>query len=673
MSQRLGENDLNTLMSLVFDGEQLSSDNPLPVSLSEETIQALKDVQPDYYVGVLPQVTRTSGDTASPINADHILVGGVDDNNNEYQVLSFKGNAARVYDADTLTLLNAIYTRQADFNQRTALVDTVGGVIGSLPTGNGTERGLMTIQGGTNYIQSTLNSSTTNVAASSTWTGSIENRGNQQTLIALCKPTGTNGIVTINQYANASAVGPVVTKTYNLGTSDSLAIAIQLTGVTFRVSYQNLNGTPTSIFDFKCFLTTMLSQTTLGNMPAAINEVNGLPFSLGQQAVASSLPVVDAVPVSLAFVPATAAINYNYLTGATSISGIGTGWFDATQYNSMSFSITSNNGVGVIQFEQTNDASNTVGSPWYVTNTSVTPQTAVTSFTLLAGTLRTFTGDIKAKYIRVRVSTATTAQSNANTTLRQAYAAIRTVTSIEGTPAVTITSGTVTTVSSANLGIPFATSDLTGALTTTTTSSAITPTFGCSFQVNINVTAVSGTNPTMDVSIEVSKDNGTTYEKVYDFPRITTTGVYYCPLLFLEGTRIRYVQTVGGTTPSFTRSIFRQQSSVTPDQFITQLVNRTIDLNTLNSVTPWINTRNARSVQLVVNIASAVVAPVIQLEATDDNGVTSDLIGTTVTPPIAGGTTRMTVSGDFNAQQVRAKVTTAGTTAVIGYVLVKGY
>lgn len=658
-------NHNNDSVSLGQDGDLVNESNPLYVTLPQSIVDRLA---PEVYPVVAPQTTRFDQEVITSGNQKFTMVGGKDVNNGEYKTLRFDGEYLRIFDDQALTyMINGL--------QKTKIVDPSNLEINSLADPNA-QRALMVAQSATNWTVSSGNTRNTAVAATTTWNGTIENRGYLNTINVTMKPTGTNGILTIEQYNQNAPFGAVSTWTFNLGTSDPVSITRKLTAPYFRVSYQNLNGTPTPIFDLQTYLTTSESQTTLGNHPVALNEVNGVVFNMGQQLIAQALPVVNAAPVSLAFVPATAAINYNYLTGATSLSGIGSGWFDATQYNSMSFSITSNNGVGVIQFEQTDDASNTVGSPWPVMNNSVTPAIATTSFTLLAGTLRTFVGDIKSKYIRVRVSTATTAQSNANTTLRQAYSPTRSLVSIEGTPAVTVTSGTitqVTDVSRANINIPFSTTDLTGTITTTTTSSAITPTFGCSFQVNINVTAASGTNPTMDVSLELSKDNGTTWEKAYDFARITTTGVYPCPLMFLEGTRIRYVQTIGGTTPSFTRNISRQQSSVTPDQFITQLIDRTVNLNASPSVTPWINTRNARSVQLVVNIASATVAPIVQLEATDDNGVTSDLIGTTLTPPIAGGTVRMTISGDFNAQMVRAKVTSAGTATVIGYVLIKGF
>lgn len=132
----------------------------------------------------------------------------------------------------------------------------------------------------------------------------------------------------------------------------------------------------------------------------------------------------------------------------------------------------------------------------------------------------------------------------------------RTVTS--GTQPV---SGTVTAnVAAAGLLIPTTVADVaSAALTTTTTTAAITPTAGLAYSVNIPVTVVSGTSPTLTVRIEESDDTGTNWYEVYTFPTITATGIYRSPIIRMRGNRIRYVQTVTGTTPSFTRAINRLQ------------------------------------------------------------------------------------------------------------------
>jgi hypothetical protein len=240
---------------------------------------------------------------------------------------------------------------------------------------------------------------------------------------------------------------------------------------------------------------------------------------------------------------------------------------------------------------------------------------------------------------------------------------------------VVIGSGTVTTVgavTSGNLGIPGTIADIaSAALTTTTTTAAPAPTFGTSYEVNIPVTVVSGTTPTLDVGIEESDDTGTNWFRVYDFPRIIATGMYRSPKLPLTGNRIRYVQTVSGTTPSFTRAINRLQSS---DSVIAtrQIIDRTILPNTLNSVTPSLTVQSCRNVQVIVNSgAISTTANAIQLEGSDDFGTTWYSIGSPLTA-VASSTVQLQVT-NVNTQFLRGRVSTAGTGVTAGYTLIKGF
>jgi hypothetical protein len=243
---------------------------------------------------------------------------------------------------------------------------------------------------------------------------------------------------------------------------------------------------------------------------------------------------------------------------------------------------------------------------------------------------------------------------------------------------VLIASGTVTTVTTvsavtaANLNLPGIIADVaSAALTTTTTSGPFTPTFGTCYSVNIPVTAISGT-PTLDVAIEESDDSGTNWFKVYDFPRITATGMYRSPVMRLAGNRVRYVQTVGGGSPSVTRSINRLQSS-TNNEAVRQLIDRSIVLTTLNSTTPSLDTRDCGNrAQLVVNVgAITTTAPQIQLEGSDDNGASFYAIGTPLTA-VASSTVQVTVT-DINSALMRARVSTAGVGVTAGYVMIKAH
>ena len=257
-----------------------------------------------------------------------------------------------------------------------------------------------------------------------------------------------------------------------------------------------------------------------------------------------------------------------------------------------------------------------------------------------------------------------------------------TLTSIGNDIGVTVTSGTVTTVSavtavasvtSAQVAIPGLITDVaSAAIITTTTTATLTPTFGSSYSVTIPVTAVSGTTPTLDIGIEESDDTGTNWVRIYDFPRITATGFYRSPVFPFIGNRVRYVQTVTGTTPSFTRAINRLQSSLTSYTPFRQIIDRTIVLTTLNSTTTSLTTGASKNAQLVVNIgAVTTTAPQLQLQGSDDAGVTWYNIGSALTA-VASSTVSLVVN-NVSPQLLRANVSTAGVGVTAGYVLVRSY
>jgi len=70
----------------------------------------------------------------------------------------------------------------------------------------------------------------------------------------------------------------------------------------------------------------------------------------------------------------------------------------------------------------------------------------------------------------------------------------------------------------------------------------------------LDVTAVSGTSPTLDVKIQES-DDGSTWTDIDggSFSQFTSTGQEYKVMLMSRSKdRIRAVATIGGTSPSFT-------------------------------------------------------------------------------------------------------------------------
>ena len=369
----------------------------------------------------------------------------------------------------------------------------------------------------------------------------------------------------------------------------------------------------------------------------------------------------------------------------------GTGSFDAVAngpvtYRSFYVQVIGSAGIsaGQIIFEGSNDNTTFHTLTWYddavITGTPIQAATAIA-----ASTNRYFSGKITYRYIRCRISTAFTGGTVQAIAKYSVYDYVPRVTTVGNPTAANLaatvniagsqtlaTVTTVGTVTGANLAANSLVADVaSAAITSTTTTAAFTPGFGVAYQIVVPVTAVSGTTPTYDLSVEESDDNGTNWFKVYDFPRITTTGIYRSPRLVTRGTRVRYVQTLTGTTPSFTRAISRIQMSGEADRRVSQLIDRTISLTTLNSTTPSLNVQGAYNIQLAINIGAATTPPSIQLQGSEDNGLTWYNIGSPLAA-VASSTVQLTVS-PVNAQLVRGNVSSAGTGVTAGYVLVKGF
>ena len=210
------------------------------------------------------------------------------------------------------------------------------------------------------------------------------------------------------------------------------------------------------------------------------------------------------------------------------------------------------------------------------------------------------------------------------------------------------------------------------AITATTTTSAISNALGNAFEVVVVNTAMSGTSPTLDVSIEESFDGGTNWHTLYQFERINLAAqVAKSPMLRANGRHIRYVQTVTGTSPSFTRAITRNVFPSSTADKIARLVDRSIVLTTLNSTTPSLFAGSASNAQLVVNIGAATTAPVFKIQGSEDNVNWYDLSATTLTA-VASSTVQLTLN-NINAQYIRGIISTAGATVTAGYVVLKAW
>jgi hypothetical protein len=294
----------------------------------------------------------------------------------------------------------------------------------------------------------------------------------------------------------------------------------------------------------------------------------------------------------------------------------------------------------------------------------------LTGTTLPAPLTLTSTGGAVIRRTDTRISYA-----RINQYLRERVEILNKSDSYSGIP-VQINGGTISTVSGGAIGTQAFPNQLanditSAALTSTATSAAITPANNsCSFEYNVIVTAVSGTSPTMDVVVQESDDTGTNWYDIYHFPRITATGQYRSPLIPQTGNRVRYVRTIGGTSPSFTNAVNRVQSN-SPQPLQRQFVDRALVVNTINSVTAgtWF-IDGCKTFTLFVSMgAVTTTAPVLVLEVSPDNANWVQ-IGADITT--AASTNNQLAVTDILSRFARVRVKTAGSGATLNFLVLKG-
>lgn len=94
------------------------------------------------------------------------------------------------------------------------------------------------------------------------------------------------------------------------------------------------------------------------------------------------------------------------------------------------------------------------------------------------------------------------------------------------------------------------------ARTTSSNSGALTG-YGpaATIRAQLNVTAASGTTPTLDVLVEDSVDGGATWNTLVAFTQATAVTREVKNITTPFGDQLRVRWTVGGTTPSFTFAV----------------------------------------------------------------------------------------------------------------------
>jgi hypothetical protein len=361
---------------------------------------------------------------------------------------------------------------------------------------------------------------------------------------------------------------------------------------------------------------------------------------------------------------AQSAAGNNVLLSTAGTTSIDTMVPGLSHYRALQVQIVASAGIsgGAVTFEYSNDNVTFFPLQMYEASTAATlaASTAINAATTIAASAnRTFLGKVMGRYIRCRISTVF-AGGTIQAFTRLAISDFQPwVTALAG-------SQTLATVTSASLSAASVTDIVSAALTSTATSAAVAVTNVQSAAFAVSITAVTGTNPTLDVVIQCSV-NTTTWHDIYHFERATANTTLITPNIELPCAQIRYVRTVGGTTPSFTMALTRWSKNINGDEH-KNFFDRTIVANTLNSATPSVWVEGTDAITAIVSSAAATTAASFQMEVSAD-GTNWATIGTAVAS--VANTTTTVFNGPVVTKFARVRVSAAGSGQTLNYVSIQ--
>ena len=341
---------------------------------------------------------------------------------------------------------------------------------------------------GSIFTASTANSTTTQLAASATFTGTVETVYNQQT-ISLLVVSDQPGTLTCLQYIDAGGTKLAHTDVFTNTAGVPISRAIVANGNYFKLTYQNTGASTTTTLQVDTAYGQLVPITNLGNQPMALAEYNNAALS-------STNPLPTIIPTTLVTGASANALNTDLLTGTVS------GWYDASNFRSGSVQVIGLAGItaGAVTFEFTNDTTNAAaGLTMPVSEVAVlTSTTTSAAITIAASTIRIFSFPVVTRYVRCRISTAFT---GANVQATSVFSASPYVPN-----GLTVAQATAANL---NVNVTQATATNLNATVSQTTATNLNATVSQATATSLNATVSQATATNLNATVNASQWGGT--------------------------------------------------------------------------------------------------------------------------------------------------------------------
>lgn len=154
------------------------------------------------------------------------------------------------------------------------LYDASGNPIGGLSAGG--NNALNVAPTGANFVSSTANSTSAQLAVGATFTGTIETVFNQQAASILLT-SDQSGVLTINQYIDAGGTYKVAPITFNVIGGVNFSRSLPINGNFFNITFTNVGSATTTTLRIDTAYGSLDAATVSGNAPVSLDEVGGVP------------------------------------------------------------------------------------------------------------------------------------------------------------------------------------------------------------------------------------------------------------------------------------------------------------------------------------------------------------------------------------------------------------